>query len=868
LIENPGSWQPGTLLLDEFLITGILGSGGMGTVFEVIRQTDNARFALKTMKASSLKDIPQERMFLNEIRTWLDLPDFPHITACRFFRTIDGKLAIFAEYVGGGSLRQWIKDQKLLCVRRIIDTAIQFAWGLEAAHRCGVIHQDVKPANVLITTNGTAKITDFGLAKSCQHARVQLPERGDVSQGVSMGGLTPAYCSPEQLMRKSLTRKTDIWSYGVSILEMFTGRVTWPIGVVVGSVLQTYQNLGSIPPYPPMPEALIQLLRGCFQMDPNLRWNSMEEISEDLMKIYEQISDKPYHREFPFTELAITSKVTEPVFDSRTQKSSSSAVNWLNRAIVIAGEQIVDDPGTLFDRSYSLKTQFLVELELLDLAWKILSAQFASGHRGLTQDLVDLLIAKTKVHIQADDLPGAETAINKVIELLNDQKNAGEDSTCQLKLAEAYEKRGAIYKANGDFKGALTDIDIAVKIREQCLKGTGSAEMARYLGLTYMDKAVFLRLLDNTREAVEMYDRAIELMEKISSSFQDNVFENDLARAYMNKAIALFSINQSPDTVIWFDKAIQIREKLAKIEHQTLETDSLATAYVNKAKALRLSGDLKKAIKLYYKAINIREDLVYRAGRTDMRDNLAKVYLNLGSAYWNIGNYELAGEYYTRSSEILERLVDLEGRQEWDTLAIIYMNQAVVFRRLRQDSKALEWYDKAAQIAEKLIQEKDRQDLRNILSKIYMNKALVFSESGKLDQALVLLDKAILTYQKQKYFDDNVHCIQGLAMVFENKGKVLYQQGKIEEADHVFDRALETLGKLESRLKPDELACERAIIHIHKAGLMAVCGETEKAILSVEKYIPLLEAEAERTGRIDLKKIINQTRNKFNLYLS
>ena len=132
-------------------------------------------------------------------------------------RTIDGIPRLFAECVEGGSLAGWIDDGRH--IRRstgrqsALDIAIQFAWGLAYAHEQGLVHRDVKPANVLMLPEGIAKVTDFGLAKAKK-------------------GLTPAYCSPEQADAQfddqiQLTPASDLWSWALSLLEMITGSTFW-----------------------------------------------------------------------------------------------------------------------------------------------------------------------------------------------------------------------------------------------------------------------------------------------------------------------------------------------------------------------------------------------------------------------------------------------------------------------------------------------------------------------------------------------------------------------------------------------------------------------------------------------------------------
>ncbi|MCD4654609.1 protein kinase, partial [bacterium] len=156
--KNSGVWKPGSILLDEFEIVKILGRGGMGEVYLVRRLCTDDLFAVKTILHTSVKDDHREHLFLNELRVWLDLPDYPHLCACRFFRTVEDRIAIFAEYVEGESVRKWIHSKNEKTIDMILDVAIQFAWGLHAAHTQAVVHQDVKPDNVLMTKDRLVKV--------------------------------------------------------------------------------------------------------------------------------------------------------------------------------------------------------------------------------------------------------------------------------------------------------------------------------------------------------------------------------------------------------------------------------------------------------------------------------------------------------------------------------------------------------------------------------------------------------------------------------------------------------------------------------------------------------------------------------------
>ena len=255
-------WKQGEQILGEYLIEKELGRGGMGRVSLVKSQSTGRRFAVKQ---ALIRDEKHRKAFLTELQTWIDLPEHPNIVPCRFFRTVGDEIVIFADYVEGGSLADWIAKRKLTTVEQILDVAIQFAWGLHAIHERGLIHQDVKPGNVLMTPEGAPMVTDFGLARARQRAADgsfvsrALPT-GQQSVLVSSGGMTPAYASPEQRAVQPLSRKTDIWSWALSVLEMFAGQMP-PYGPAAAELLENFLEEGAEDErIRPMPKSLADLL--------------------------------------------------------------------------------------------------------------------------------------------------------------------------------------------------------------------------------------------------------------------------------------------------------------------------------------------------------------------------------------------------------------------------------------------------------------------------------------------------------------------------------------------------------------------------------------------------------------------------------
>ena len=276
-------WKPGENILDTYEVRQELGRGGFGAVYRVHHKAWNIDLAVKR----PLKLDPGNKpIFTDEAEKWIDLGLHPHIVSCYYVRTIDDFPHTFAELIDGGSLKDWIDSGRLYeggsgkSLERILDIAIQFAWGLAYAHEKGLVHQDIKPGNVLMTLDGVVKVTDFGLAKA--RRAVETPRRAAAGRDVlvSAVGGTPAFRSPEQARGDRLSIHTDIWSWGVSILQMFIGEIYWQYGEAAAEVLEGFLEEGAhLPDLPPTPTAVSSLLSQCFQHDPAKRPSNMLEVA-------------------------------------------------------------------------------------------------------------------------------------------------------------------------------------------------------------------------------------------------------------------------------------------------------------------------------------------------------------------------------------------------------------------------------------------------------------------------------------------------------------------------------------------------------------------------------------------------------------
>ncbi|MFC6023591.1 protein kinase [Plantactinospora solaniradicis] len=306
-------WRTGEVVLDQYEVLDVVHGGGMGLVHRVRHRGWQVDLAVKTPRPALVERLDARGGFEAEAETWVNLGMHPHTVSCVYVRRIEELPRVFAEWVDGGSVADAVRDGRLYdrgpatALRRILDVAVQVAWGLEHAHANGLIHQDVKPANVMVDRGWTAKVTDFGLAK----ARVAGGETAAPPPGMSLvasyGGMTRAYCSPEQAAAavgaggSQLTRATDVWSWALTVLEMFNGSMPGAgYGQAGAEALAAFLDGGPARPGPPpMPPAVTDLLRRCLTREPLLRPRRMDPLADELTAIYAKITGEPYPRQQP-----------------------------------------------------------------------------------------------------------------------------------------------------------------------------------------------------------------------------------------------------------------------------------------------------------------------------------------------------------------------------------------------------------------------------------------------------------------------------------------------------------------------------------------------------------------------------------------
>lgn len=286
-------------LPDHYRLIQMIGRGGMAEVFAAEDKRLKRRVAIKFLNSEFRKDPDRMRRFNQEARAASAL-NHPNILIIHDIGENEGVQFIVSEFVEGETLGTRLLRGRIP-LAEAVEIAIQIASALSASHRTGIVHRDIKPDNVMLRTDGSVKVLDFGLAKDTGNPFSNEPDfdantldSGSTSPGLILG--TPQYMSPEQARGTFLDRRTDVFSLGILIFEMVTGHSPFPgksmidiIAAIIGKEPQRVEEYIENPPL-----RLIRIINRALQKNRDDRYDSVDQLLSDLKDLRHDVAGREY----------------------------------------------------------------------------------------------------------------------------------------------------------------------------------------------------------------------------------------------------------------------------------------------------------------------------------------------------------------------------------------------------------------------------------------------------------------------------------------------------------------------------------------------------------------------------------------------
>jgi eukaryotic-like serine/threonine-protein kinase len=314
----------------DYEIVSMLGAGGMGQVYRVRNVISDRTEAMKVLLPDLAAEPDLAARFTGEIRMLASF-DHPNIAQLHTALQVDNQLVMVMEFVEGLTLAQRA-EQGAIPQADLVTYMQQVLSALSYAHGRGVVHRDIKPANVMVTPGGTVKLMDFGIARSSVESDLTRP-------GTSIGSL--AYMSPEQARGGTVDARSDIYSIGVMMYELFAGRRPFQANSAYG-IMNQQCNDAPQPPVevnPQLPPALSDLILCAMAKDPANRFQNAQAVSNALRHVFAVKDPAAKAQEVPFTPVVIPA-IPQPVAPPSSHRGAWIALGAFAVLVVVAAAAV------------------------------------------------------------------------------------------------------------------------------------------------------------------------------------------------------------------------------------------------------------------------------------------------------------------------------------------------------------------------------------------------------------------------------------------------------------------------------------------------------------------------------------------------
>jgi eukaryotic-like serine/threonine-protein kinase len=681
-----------------------IGVGGMGAVYRAIRADGQyqQQVALKIVRSELGAEFTTNR-FRNERQI---LASLNHPNIARILdggATAEGLPYFVMELVEGQRIDEYCQTHKLSVSERL-NLFLQICSAVGYAHQHLIIHRDIKPGNILVTTEGVPKLLDFGIAKILESSDPAIQPQQTISL---VRLLTPEYASPEQVKGESITTASDVYSLGVVLYELLTGRT--PYSGPTHTPHELFRAVCETEPEKPSTAVRRQATPG--HREP--RDSTPEETSAGVREFSAEKLSKILRGDLDNIVLMALRKEPARRYASVDQ-FAQDLQRHLQHLPVSARKDTAAYRSSKFIRRHkagvAAATAFtLILLATLGLTFR--QARIAQRRFNDVRQLANSLIFD--IHDSIQDLPGSTPArkliVDRALQYLNSLSHeASGDRSLQRDLATAYERVGDVqgnpYFANvGDGNGALQSYEIALSTRLGLLHSDPTnLALQRELLINYTKIAAIDTVRANWSGVEETYRKSLAIAESISAVTKSADDQDNLALAHGNLGFPLAVRGDLSGARREYSQALAIWQELnIRDPHNVKLRARNAGISERLSEVLAVSGDTIQALSLTNKAVEIRKEIC-REDPTNAarRQQLAVSYEELGMTLEYVGSFSSALENFQKALTISQLLssADPANVQARRILGNSYNNAGRTLSKSGKPTEGLSNHQKALEI--------------------------------------------------------------------------------------------------------------------------------------------------------------------------